>query len=149
MWINRNPQIWEKVTATMRVNVTAIILNTGQSSSRLKVSGFQTGDSVRAWTSGNSRIVKVTGKPNGTCVLTAGKLTGKTTITITMKSGKSYLLKPVLTPSNSTEKKTYTSGNKKVATVSATGKIIAKGKGTTAITVRSGKISARCKVTVK
>lgn len=133
----------------MRVNVTAITLNTGQSSSRLKVTGFQTGDSVRAWTSGNSRIVKVTGKPNGTCVLTAGKVTGKTTITITMKSGKSYLLKPVLAPSNSTEKKTYTSGNKKVATVSATGKIIAKGKGTTTITVRSGKISARCKVTVK
>lgn len=137
----------------MRVNVTAITLNTGQSSSRLKVTGFQTGDSVRAWTSGNSRIVKVTGKPNGTCVLTAGKVTGKTTITITMKSGlkrgKSYLLKPVLTPSNSTEKKTYTSRNKKVATVSATGKIIAKGKGTTTITVRSGKISARCKVTVK
>lgn len=40
---------------------------------------------------------------------------------ITLKSGKSYLLKPVLTSSNSTEKKTYTSGN----------------------------ISARCKVTVK
>ena len=32
----------------MRVNVTAIILNTGQSSSILKVTGFQTGDSVRA-----------------------------------------------------------------------------------------------------
>ncbi|MDD6404190.1 MAG: Ig-like domain-containing protein [Clostridiales bacterium] len=137
----------------MRVNVTAITLNTGQSSSRLKVTGFQTGDSVRALTSGNSRIVKVTGKPNGTCVLTAGKVTGKTTIAITMKiclkRGKSYLLKPVLTPSNSTEKKTYTSRNKKVATVNATGKIIAKGKGTTTITVRSGKISARCKVTVK
>ena len=139
----------------MRVNVTAITLNTGQSSSRLKVTGFQTGDSVRAWTSGNSRIVKVTGKPNGTCVLTAGKVTGKTRkITkvptkISLKRGKSYLLKPVLTPSNSTEKKTYTSRNKKVATVSATGKIIAKGKGTTTITVRSGKISARCKVTVK
>ncbi len=71
----------------MRVNVTAITLNTGQSSSRLKVTGFQTGDSVRAWTSGNSRIVKVTEKPNGTCVLTAGKVTVKTTITITMKSG--------------------------------------------------------------
>lgn len=40
---------------------------------------------------------------------------------ITLKRGKSYLLKPVLSPSNSTEKKTYTSGN----------------------------ISARCKVTVK
>lgn len=133
----------------MRVNVTALTLNTGQSSSRLKVTGFQTGDRVKAWTSGNSRIVKVAGKSNGTCVLTAGKVTGKTTITITMKSGKSYLLKPVLTPSNSTEKKTYTSGNKKVATVSATGKIIAKRKGTTTITVRSGKISARCKVTVK
>lgn len=60
---NRDPQIRKKVTATMRVNVTAI----------------------------------------------------------TLKRGKSYLLKPVLTPSNSTEKKTYTSGN----------------------------ISARCKVTVK
>lgn len=119
----------KKVTATMRVNVTAITLNTGQSSSRLKVTGFQTGDSVRAWTSGNSRIVKVTGKPNGTCVLTAGKVTGKTTITITIKSGI---------------KKTVTITVKKP--VVKTRKIT---KVPTKINLKRGKISARCKATVK
>ncbi len=113
----------------MRVNVTAITLNTGQSSSRLKVTGFQTGDSVRAWTSGNSRIAKVTGKPNGTCVITAGKVTGKTTITITIKSGI---------------KKTVTITVKKP--VVKTRKIT---KVPPKISLKRGKISARCKATVK
>ena len=82
-----------------------------------------------AWTSGNSRIVKVTGKPNGTCVLTAGKLTGKTAITITMKSGI---------------KKTVTITVKKP--VVKTRKIT---KVPTKISLKRGKISARCKATVK
>lgn len=79
----------KKVTATMRVNVTAITLK-----------------------SGIKKTVTITVKTR--------KIT-KVPSKISLKRGKSYLLKPVLTHSNSTEKKTYTSGN----------------------------ISARCKVTVK
>ena len=45
------------------------------------------GDSVVSWKSGNTKILKVSGKANGTCKLTAGKKTGKTTLTIKLKSG--------------------------------------------------------------
>lgn len=58
-------------------------------------------------------------------------------------------LKPVILPLTSTEKITYKSSNKKVATVSAKGVIAAKKKGTATITVKSGKKSVKCKVTVK
>lgn len=84
----------KKVTATMRVNVTAITLK-----------------------SGIKKTVTITVKKP---VVKTRKIT-KVPSKISFKRGKSYLLKPVLTSSNSTEKKTYTSGN----------------------------ISARCKVTVK
>ena len=67
----------------------------------------------------------------------------------TLKKGKSFTLKPVLTPRNSTEKITYKSSNTKVATVSTKGVIKAKKKGTAVITVKSGSKSVKCKVTVK
>lgn len=38
---------------------------------------------------------------------------------------------------------------KKVAAVDSKGKITAKGKGTAIITVKSGKVSVKCKITVK
>lgn len=44
---------------------------------------------------------------------------------------------------------TYTTSNKKVAVVNAKGKITGKKKGTAVITVKSGKKSVKCKVTVK
>ena len=68
--------------------------------------------------------------------------------TLTIKKGKSYTIKAKLVPSNSEEKISYTSSNKKVAMVSAKGKITAKKKGKTVITVKSGKISVKCTVTV-
>ena len=68
---------------------------------------------------------------------------------LTLKRKKSKTLKPVLTPKNSTQKITFKSSNKKVATVNAKGKITAKKKGTAVITVKSGKITAKCKVKVK
>jgi len=52
-----------------------------------------------------------------------------------MKKGASCTLTYLLTPLNSTDKVTFTSSKKKVATVSATGKIKAKAKGTTKITI--------------
>ncbi len=78
----------------MRVNVTAITLK-----------------------SGIKKTVTITVKKPVVKTIKITKVPSK----ISLKRGKSYLLKPVLSPSNSTEKKTYTSGN----------------------------ISARCKVTVK
>lgn len=71
----------------------------------------------------------------------------------TIKPKKSFKLKATIAPKNATNKKvTYSSSNKKVATVSSSGKITAKKKGKTTITVTSKsnpKVKAKCKITVK
>ena len=68
---------------------------------------------------------------------------------LTLKKGKSLTLKPVISPITSQEKVTYTTSNKKVATVTKKGVIKAKKKGTVTITVKSGKVTKKVKVTVK
>lgn len=63
----------------------------------------------------------------------------------TIKKGKSFTLKitgKVGTP-------TFKSGNKKVATVTKSGKITAKKKGKAIITVKTNGITLKCKITVK
>ena len=68
---------------------------------------------------------------------------------LTLKKGKSFRLKVMLTPADSQDKITYKTSNKKIATVSKTGKIKAKKKGKVKITVISGKKKAVCTVKVK
>ena len=87
--------------------------------------------------------VKITVKQPATAVSL-----NKTAVTI--KKGKTFKLKATLTPKNSTDKVTYKSSKKNVATVDKKGVIKAKKKGTATITVKtaSGK-KATCKVTVK
>ena len=80
---------------------------------------------------------------------TATKKINKVPAAVTIKKGKKYTLKAKRSPSNSDQKLTYKSSNKKVATVSSKGVITAKKKGTAVITVTSGKVSVKCKVTVK
>ena len=77
----------KKLTPTMKVNVTALPLKTGQRTNVLKVTGLAKGDSVASWKSSNTNVVKVAGRTNGTCTIAAGKRTGGATITITLKSG--------------------------------------------------------------
>ncbi len=65
---------------------------------------------------------------------------------------KTETLKPVFSPSNATEKTvTWTSSNKKVATVDKNGKVTAVSKGTAVITAvsKDGGFRAKCSVTVK
>lgn len=69
--------------------------------------------------------------------------------TKTLKKGKSYTLKPKTVPAKTDDTITYKSSNKKVATVSNKGKVVAKKKGKATITVKCGKVSVKCKVTVK
>ena len=68
----------------------------------------------------------------------------------TVAKGRTLTLKATMTPSSSTDKLTWTSSNKKVATVDKNGKVKALKKGTATITVKtaSGK-KAACKITVK
>ena len=77
----------KKLSATMKVNATKLPLKTKQKTKVLKVSGLAKGDSVTTWKSSNTKAVKVSGSTNGTCTITAGKKTGKATITVTLKSG--------------------------------------------------------------
>jgi uncharacterized protein YjdB len=73
----------------------------------------------------------------------------KTALTLQVK--KTFTLKATVAPSNATNKTvTWTTSNKKVATVTAKGVVKAIGKGTATITVKTanGK-KATCKITVK
>ena len=85
--------------------------------------------------------------------VTAWSLSGvpeKVTLKLKPQKKKVYQLKPVVTPVTCKTKVTYSSSNKKVATVSKAGKITAKKAGKVVITVKVGKkISAKCIVTVK
>ena len=68
---------------------------------------------------------------------------------VTVKKGKKVTLKPKLTPTYSDDPITFKSNNKKIATVTAKGVVKGSRKGTTTITVQSGKKSVKVKVTVK
>lgn len=111
---------------------------------------------------------KITAKKIGTTTITVKTANGKTAkckVTVknlpskvklnktkaTIESDGTVTLKATVSPSNVTSKKvTWTSSNKKVATVNSRGKVTAKKPGTVTITAKTvnGK-TAKCKVTVK
>lgn len=124
------------------------------------------------YSSSNTKVATVSAngqiaaKKTGTATITVKSSNGKTAkikITVkkapsrislsakskTIRRGRSYTVKSYL-PSGSAGKVTYSTSNSKVATVSSTGKITGKKKGTTTITARTynGK-TAKIKVTVK
>ena len=68
----------------------------------------------------------------------------------TMQTGDQYSLHAAVTPAETTDRITYISSNKTVATVSSAGKIKALKNGVATITVRtSGGLTATCVITVK
>lgn len=92
---------------------------------------------------------------------TPSSISGDTTVAVkkvklnrtklTLKKGKTAVLKATVTPTNATNKTvTFSSSKKAVAKVGAkTGKVTAKKKGTATITAKCGSKKAVCKVTVK
>ena len=123
------------------------------SSSNKKVAVVTSKGVITAKSAGTAKITVKSGSKKYTVKVTVPK-TKTTKITgikesITVKKGKTYTLKPKLTPKASDEKVTYKSSNKKVATVTSSGKIKGIKKGTATITVKSGSVSVKCKVTVK
>ncbi len=69
---------------------------------------------------------------------------------LTLDIGENYVLTPIITPSNASNKKlTYTSSNKEVATVSEDGQIKAQKAGTTTIVVISQNERQTASVNVK
>ncbi|MDO4321906.1 MAG: Ig-like domain-containing protein [Lachnospiraceae bacterium] len=161
---------------TISLNAASLVLKTGQSTTALKVSNLAEGDRVVSWSSANTKIVRVnsktgkitaqkkTGKTKITITLQSG-LTKSITVKVqssavrttkisgvskkmTIQKGKKAKLTPVITPITSKEKLTYSSSNKKVATVSAKGVITAKSSGKAKITVKSGGRKITVTVTV-
>ena len=123
-----------------------------------------TGTSIKKATSSNKKVATVSAKGKVTA-----KKAGTATITLTGKNNKTYkckitVKKPYINVTKKTLKvgKSYTlkltgtsikkaiSSNKKIATVSADGKVTAKKKGTVTITLKGkdGK-SYKCKFTIK
>ena len=166
--------VGKALTPTITLNYTSLPLKIGQSTTAVKVSGLAAGDSVKSWTSSNTKIAKVDSKGK----ITAQKTTGKATITVTLaskktakiyvtvqkssvqntkltglkssvtlKKGAKLTLQPVRNPITSLDKITYTSSNKRIVTVTSSGVLQAKATGTAKITVKCGK--AAFYVTVK
>lgn len=98
------------------------------------------------YTNGKQQIfnVKVQNKTVKTTALSVNKKN-----IILQKKGKTFQLKVNVFPVTSQQKVTYKSSNKKVATVSAKGKITARKKGNATITIKSGSKKITCKVTVR
>ena len=164
-----------KLKRTIKVNVTALKLQVGQTTTAVEVSGLAKGDSVASWKSDNTGVAtvsksgRITAKSAGKAVITVtleSRLSRKITVTVqkkevkttkitdlparvTIKKGKTFTLAPVLKPVTSQQGITYTSKNKEIATVDQSGTITAKKKGTVYIVVQSGNISEKVKVIVK
>lgn len=164
-----------KLKATIKLNVSSLTLRRKQATAKVKVS-MAYGDSIKSWASSNKKIVTVykngkikAGTKTGTAKITVTLKSGKkatlkvkvqtakvktTKISglkkkLTIKKGKSVTLKPVVSPITSQEKVTYRSSNKKIATVSSKGVVKGRRKGTVTITVKSGKVTKKIKITVK
>ena len=138
------------------------------------VTGLAAGDSIASCVSSNQKVAtvdnsgKVTGKKAGTAVITitlASGVSAEVTVTVQKKAvatskianvekslklniGDKKALQPVISPITTTDKVRYTSSNKKVATVTKGGVILAKKSGKTNITVKAGKKKVTVKVTV-
>ncbi len=167
-----------KVTvATVKLNASSMPLQVGTSTKALKVASKTVKkDKVKAWKSSDSSIAsvsksgKVTAKKTGKATLTVTMKSGaKATCKVTVQNEKVTTKKLTLSkkkatltvkqsvklgvkrnPISAKEKITWSSSNKKVATVSKSGKVTAKRAGKVTITAKTsnGK-KATCKITVK
>ena len=171
--------VGEKLKPTIKYTTTKLPLKIGQKVTSFRVYGLANGDYVKSWRSTNTRIVKVSGRSNGTCNIIAGKSAGKAYISITLRSGlrrnitvlvqkssirttsisgvekkktlrkgQNMTLRPEILPISSVEKVTYSSSNRKVASVNSRGVVKALNPGTAKITVKSGNKRAVCIVKV-
>lgn len=123
-------------------------------SSNTKIATVSSTGVITAKKVGKVTITVQSGKQKATVTLTVKKVPALKAIKNvptkkTITKGKTYTLKPQLYPSGAIAKITYTTSNKSIATVDSKGKITAKKKGTAVITVKAGKFTAKCKVTVK
>ncbi len=108
---------------------------------------------VTAKKAGTAKITATAGGKKAACKITVKKAPSKITLNAkkkAIKKGKTYQLKVKLPKNTASNKITYSTSNKKVATVSASGKVKGVKKGTATITAKAfnGK-KAKIKITVK
>ena len=78
--------VGDKLKPVLKVNAPKLQLKRRQKTQKFTLTDIAKGDSVKSWVSSNKKVVTVSGKPNGTCIIKAGKKTGSAKITITMRS---------------------------------------------------------------
>lgn len=164
-----------KLAKVIKLNVTSLPMKVKQSTTAVKVTQMAAGDYITSWKSSNTKIAtvnskgKITAKKKGTAEITVTLASGasakvtvkvqtgtvktkKVSVTskkLTLKKKQKANLGTTLNPLTSQQKVTYTTSNKKVATVSKKGVVTAKGKGKAKITVKSGSKKVTVTVTVK
>lgn len=158
------------------LNAASLPLQMKKSTNALKVKNQDSLDHVNSWSSSNPKIVTVnpqTGKlkaqkKKGTAYVTVTMQSGASAScrikvqkgavktskvsasprVLTLKTGNTFQLSTTVAPLTSSQKISYTSSNKKTATVSSKGRIKAKKAGSTTITVKSGGKKVKVKVKV-
>lgn len=146
-------KLGEKYTLAPVISPITTADKVSYSSSNKKVVTVSKKGVITAKKSGTAKITVKAGKKKVTVKVTVEKVapTGMNKVpeSKTLKKGKSFTIKPKLTPSGAEAKITYSSSNKRIATVNAKGKVTAKKKGTATITVKAGNVTRTCVVTVK
>lgn len=144
----------------------------------LKVKSKIATDSVKRWSSSNKKVAvvsqkgKITARKIGKTIITVLMKSGakasceikvqkapvqikklsinKSSITLNLKgSPRVFQIITAKTPVTVTNKVTYQSSNKKIVSVSRTGKLTARKSGTTTVTVKCGKKTRKIKVKVR
>ena len=127
-------------------------------SSNTKIATVSSKGVVKGVKAGTATITVTTkdGNKTATCKVTVKPVAVKSVKlnkkTASIKKGKTITLKATVSPSNATTKTvTWKTSNKKIATVTSSGKVkgIKKGTATITVTTKDGKKTAKCKVTVK
>ncbi len=119
------------------------------SSSNEKVATVSDG-TVTAVSKGTATVTAKAGDKTATCTVTVKVPASKVTLNtkqIYMVKGKSVNVKATVTPSDTTDRTSWSTSNKKVATVK-NGKISAKKTGKATVTVKAGSKKATVKVNV-
>jgi len=166
------------VTSVKLSSTTASIVEGANQTLTATVAPSNASNKKVTWKSSDTKIAKVdangkvtavkAGKTDITVTTEDGKHTAKCVVTVTAKiipvtgiklspktlliiEGKKQALTATVVPSNASNKKvTWKSGNTKVATVDANGKVTAikVGKADITVTTADGKYTAKCAVTV-
>lgn len=145
--------------ASSNISEDTIASVTSSNSKILKASLSNGSITLKGLKVSNSKVnVIVTMKSGATATCKVKVVKDKVTVSklklsqtkLTMKKGEAFTLSISATPISTTDKITWSSSNKKIATINKNGKIVAKKKGTVTITAKAAsgkKVSCKVKIT--